>query len=335
MIQRYRTTRRTLAILVLLSASLSSAQPSQSSTTPPADSRLATIPHDVSSLGLDAAQRALLEQEIEKREYKPAEQLLVDEANRDPTSIRAARLLEAAGGIFFLDGQYLNSAIAWKKAEAIAPLDERSSFTLAMAYVKLGRQDWARQQMERLATAKPDDVLYRYWLARFDYDAHNYASAITRLQTIVKIDPKMVRAYDLLGLCYDYLGQLDAAVKNYNRAIELNRLQAKPSPRPHVDLAASLIAMNQLTDAENRLREALSYDAALPQAHYQLGRVLEMQGRYSEAVQPLQQASTLDQTYAEPHYLLGRIYQKLGDTKSAKLEIDRFQEIKKKQNSVK
>jgi len=204
-----------------------------------------------------------------------------------------------------------------------------------MAYVKLGRQDWARQQMERLATTKPDDVLYRYWLARFDYDAHNYASAITRLQTIVKIDPKMVRAYDLLGLCYDYLGQLDAAVKNYNRAIELNRLQAKPSPWPHVDLAASLIAMNQLTDAENRLREALSYDAALPQAHYQLGRVLEMQGRYSEAVQPLQQASTLDQTYAEPHYLLGRIYQKLGDTKSAKLEIDRFQEIKKKQNSVK
>lgn len=63
------------------------------------------------------------------RKQKP---LLVEEVDADPKSNRAARLLVLAGGVFFLDGQYLNAAIAWKKAEAIAPLDDRSRFTLAI-----------------------------------------------------------------------------------------------------------------------------------------------------------------------------------------------------------
>jgi len=329
--ERYRTTARLLVMSTILSTSFSSALQSQSSSSQPDDSSFATLSHDASSLGLNSSQREELEQAIRKHEYKLAEQLLVDEANHDPNSIRAARLFETAGGVFFLDGQYLNSAIAWKKAEAIAPLDERSSFTLAMAYIKLGRQDWARQQMERLATAKPNNGLYAYWLARLDYDAHNYTSAIARLQTVVKLDAKMVRAYDLLGLCYDYLGQPDAAVKNYNLAIQLNRLQSKPSPWPHVDLAVSLMSIDQLGEAEENLHQALKYDPLLPQAYYQLGRVLEMQGRHKEAVQPLQQAAALDSSYAEPHYLLGRIYQKLGENGLAKSEVDRFKEIEKNQ----
>src|SRR6266581_975338 len=123
----------------------------------------------------------------------------------------------------------------------------------------------------------------------------------------------MMRAYDTLGLCYDYLGRFDEAIKSYNQAIELNRLQSKPSPWPHVDLAISLMAVNQPTEAERNLRRALEYDAHLPQAHYQLGRVFEMQGDYQTAVQSLKQAIVIDPTYPEPHYLLGRLYHRLGE----------------------
>jgi len=284
---------------------------------------------DLSGLQLTDVRRLELEDAFRRRDYKRAESILVDEVEKDPKSIRAAKLLVLAGGIFFLDGEFQNSVIAWKKAEAIAPLDDRSRFTLAMAEIKLNHRDWARPELDKLATAHPQDSLYLYWLARLDYDAKNYAAAITRLQKVVELDPKMMRAYDSLGLCYDYLGQFNEAIKHYNRAVELNRLQSKPSPWPHVDRAISLISLNQLVEAEKNLHEALTYDSRLPQAHYQLGRVLEMQGGYQAAVQSLNQAIELNPSYPEPHYLLGRIYHRLGNAPLSKAEIDRFQELKK------
>lgn len=284
---------------------------------------------DLRGLQLSDARRLDLEDALKSRDWKKAETILVDEADADPKSARAAKLLVLAGGTFFLDGQYLNAAIAWKKAEAIAPLDDRSRFTLAMAYVKLNRRDWARPELEKLASAHTQDSLYQYWLARLDYDQRKYGSAISRLQRVIELDPKMMRAYDLLGLCYDHQGQPDEALKNYRRAVELNRMQAKPSPWPHVDLAILLMAANQLAEAEKNLREAAGYDPRLPQAHYQLGRVMEMQGGHQAAIESLNQAIQLDPAYPEPHYLLGRIYRHLGNDPLSKAEFSRFQELKK------
>ena len=283
----------------------------------------------LSNLQLDPERLGNLERAIRAREYKTAEKILVEEAERNPGSPRSAKLLAIAGGIFFLDGQYLEAAIAWKRAEAIVPLDDRNRFTLAMAYVRLNRRDGARAELERLAGAQPQNPLFLYWLGRLEYDARNYASAITRLQKVTELDPKMMRAYDTLGLCFDYLGKFDEAVKNYNRAIELNRLQSKRSPWPHVDLAISLIALNRLPEAEKNLREAVSYDPQLPQAHYQLGRVLEMQGGYQGAVESLKLAVALAPEYPEPHYLLGKIYHRLGNEPLSRSEIGRFQELRK------
>ena len=82
------------------------------------------------------------------------------------------------GGVFFLRGRPLNAAIALKKAEAIAPLDERSRFTLVMAYVALGHRDWARPELARLTAAAPASPLYPYWTARLDYDDGQYATAV-------------------------------------------------------------------------------------------------------------------------------------------------------------
>jgi tetratricopeptide (TPR) repeat protein len=286
------------------------------------------VQQDLPGLQLEPTRRSELEDALKLHDYRRAETILVEESERDPKSLRSARLLTMAGGIFFLDGLYLDSVIAWKRAEAIQPIDDRSRFTLAMAYIRLNRRDWARAELEKLAAAQSRNPLYLYWLARLDYDTQNYTAAIARLQKVIELDPKMVRAYDSLGLCYDYLGQPDEAVKSYKRAIELNRLQLKPSPWPHVDLAMTLIAVNQLGEAERNLNEALRYDARLPQAHYQLGRILEMRGDYQAAAEAVRQAAELNPAYPEPHLLLGRIYHRLGQDLQAKTEVERFQQLK-------
>ena len=288
-----------------------------------------TISEKTTNVPLSPALRAEVEAALQKRDFKAAETLLVNEIGKSPNSPEAAKLLTFAAGIFFLDGDFLNTAIAYKKAEKIAPLDERSRFTLAMAYIRMQRQSWAAPELERLVKEQPNNALYWYWLARMDYDAQKYDQAVIKLKKVVAIDPMMMRAYDNLGLCYDHLSETEAAVKSYRQAIALNRAQAKPSPWPFVNLAVLLLSKNELEEAGKLLQEALVYDPKLPPAHYHRGQILEKQGKLTEAIAALNEAVTLDPTYPEPHYTLSRIYQKQGDKEKAQKALATFQRLKK------
>jgi tetratricopeptide (TPR) repeat protein len=288
---------------------------------------------EIFALDLAPVVRDQLSNAVKQKDFKKAETILIEEANRDPKSPRSAKLLEFAGGIFFLDGNYLNSAIAWEKAKAIVPLGESSTFTLAMAYVKLHRSQWAGRELQKLASEHPGNPLYLYWLARLDYDQQKYAEAIEKLTKVTGLDPQMTRAYDLLGLCYDYLGRLADAIVNFSHSVELNQAQTKPSPWPNLDMAICQIELNDLAGAEKNLREAIEYDPRLAQAQYNLGRLLDKQGKYQEAVKTLTAAVALDQQYPEPHYLLARIYQRLGELELAKTESERFQQLRTTQTA--
>ena len=282
----------------------------------------------LAGLQLEPSRSTELEGSLSRRDYKSAETILLEETQRDPTSARTAKVYTLLGHILFLDGQYLNSAIAWKKAEAIAPLDDQSRFSLAMAYLRLNRPDWGRDELQRLSQGDPQNPLYLYWLAKLDYDARAYTPAINRLRRVIELDPNMMRAYNNLGLCFDALGQFDEAIQSFTRAIDLNRRQKRPSPWPPLNLAVSLISLNRLDEAIARLHEALTYNPKFPQAHYQLGLVLEKEGKYKEAIVPLQQAIELDPLYPEPHYTLGRIYQRQGKREEAQEQIEKFKRLR-------
>src|ERR1035438_10740323 len=113
----------------------------------------------VSSLGLTPAQASLLKTAIDARDYIAAEKLLLAEIDSDPHSPRAARLLAFAGSVYFLNRDYLNAAVAWKKSEAIAPLEPSLQFSLAMAYIRLAHPDWARKVLESLTAQNRNEPL--------------------------------------------------------------------------------------------------------------------------------------------------------------------------------
>ncbi|PYQ38176.1 MAG: hypothetical protein DMG99_19560 [Acidobacteria bacterium] len=283
----------------------------------------------LAGLPLEPSRSAEVESALNRRDYKRAETILLEETKRDPKSARTAKLYTLMGHILFLDGQYLNSAIAWKKAETIASLDDQSRFSLAMAYLRLKRPDWGRDELQRLSQGDPQNPLYLYWLAKLDYDARAYTTAISRLRRVIELDPNMMRAYNNLGLCYDALGQFDEAIQSFTRAIELNRAQKQPSAWPPLNLAVSLISLNRLDEAVARLHEALSYNPEFPQAHYELGLVLQKERKFEEAIAPLQRAIDLDPLYAEPHYTLGGIYQRQGKREAAQEQIEKFKKLRK------
>jgi tetratricopeptide (TPR) repeat protein len=254
-------------------------------------------------------------------DYLDAEKLLINEIEPDPHSSRAAPLLASLGSVYFLNHDYLNAAVAWKKSDTIRPLDAGLRFSLAMAYIRIAHPDWARPVLESLSAHDPKNALYPYWLGRLDYDAHHYPEAIHRFQQAITLDPTMGRAYDNLGLCNFYQNQTDLAVKNFNRAIALDRQFLRPSPWPYLNLAVAQQFMGNAQEAETNLREALRLDPQLAQAHYHLGNVLQQQGRLDAAVQEQLAAVRLDDKYAEPHVALARLYKQQGRTADSEQEV--------------
>lgn len=288
--------------------------------TPP-DEPSVKPPATVATLGLSDQKAAQLDAAVEQKDYVTAERLLLAEIARDPHSARTAHLLNFAGSVYFLNHDYLNAAIAWKKSEAILPLDSTLQFSLAMAYVRIGHPDWAHDQLEKLATVQPNNAIFPYWLGRLDYAQHNYNKAIVHFQKAIQLAPEMSRAYDNLGLCYYYENQNQLAIENFKKAIALDLTSSHPSAWPYLNLAVTQQFLNQTVEAEANLREAIRLNPAFVQAHFHLGSVLEGKGNLTEAAAEFQKAAQLDPAYAEPHMALARVYRKLGKEQEAKKEV--------------
>jgi tetratricopeptide (TPR) repeat protein len=265
-----------------------------------------------------------LDRALQARDYARAERILADAIARQP---KARDLLIQIASVFMMDRKPLNAAIALKKADVLAPLENPLRLQLALAYIAMRRGDWARPELERLALVDPANVIPLYWLARLDYDAGQYASAIRRLQAVVAAEPAFVRAHDNLGLCFEALNQSDEAISHYREAVRLNRAGKAHTVWPALNLGILLRSRGELDEAERLFREALTYDNRFAPAHYQLGALLEQSGRPDEAVRALREAVSNDVDYAEPYYALSRIYRRQGQIGKADAAMSTFQRL--------
>lgn len=291
---------------------------------PSADPGLASSP-------IDDPRGAAIAAALQASDWPRAEALLLEAIEARPGS---PELLRRLGGVFFMENRPLNAAVAFKKAEALAPLDDRSRFTLAMAYVALGRRDWARPELDTLVKADSGNPLYPYWIARLDYDDGQYEPAVQGLRRATLLDPRFVKAHDNLGLCYEALGRFDEALRSFKNAVRLNREEASPSPWPPLNMGLLLLRQNRVDEAEGRLRESAGIDPGFSQARYHLGLVLEKQGRLDEAVPELEEAARLDPAYPEPHYALARVYRRAGDREKSERALARFQQLREQKEKA-
>jgi tetratricopeptide (TPR) repeat protein len=280
---------------------------------------------------LDPTLQFELEESLRSRDYEKAQRLLVNEIETNPRAPKF-QLLTYLGGLFFVDGKYLNAAIAYKRADAMEPIDDGNRFTLALSYVLLGRRDWARPELEALERTNPGDVLYSYWLGRLDYDDNNYQLAVERFHALLERHPTYVRALDRLALCYEALGRNEEALEYFTKAIEITESESSPWAWPALNLGTLLIQMGEAEGAEGYLRRAIRIDPKFAQAHYRLGIALEKLERFEESAESLQRAASLDPEYPDPHWALARVLRRSGDRDGAARAVARYRELKDAEN---
>jgi tetratricopeptide (TPR) repeat protein len=279
------------------------------------------------ALALDPSERQPIESALKSHDYPSAESALLQSATKHP---EVPLIYNYLGRIFFVDGKYLNAAIALKKAEVKQPLSEKDRFTLAMAYVAVDHPDWARPELEKLTQVDPRNPLYPYWQGRLDYDKQSFSQAVTWFEKAIALDSDFMKAYDNLGLCLESLGKFDEAIQQYQHAIRLNREHNTHSAWPSLNLGTLLVKLNRLEEAEPLFKESVQYDPNFAQAHYQFGVLLGKQNKTAPAVEELQRAATLDPAYSQPHYALARVYRQAGEIEQAKRELEIFARLKDK-----
>ena len=289
------------------------------------------IAEQLDRVHLDADSKQAVQRALDNHDYTAAESLLVKATEADSKS---PELLILAARVFLLDHNPMNAAIAFKKAEKLQPLAPPDRFSLAMAYLGIGKGAWARPELDRLAAQDAKNPLYQYWLARIDYDEHKYDDSVGRLRAVTLKVPEFPRGWDNLGLSLEATGKLADAVAAYREASRLNRAQKPCSPWPPLNLGSLLTKMGELKEAEQVLREAVGYDPKLGEARYRLGLNLHKQGRESDAIAELRLSSELDPNATEPLYTLGQIYRQQGDSEAADKAFERFRELKKKQRGT-
>jgi tetratricopeptide (TPR) repeat protein len=129
-----------------------------------------------------------------------------------------------------------------------------------------------------------------------------------RFEDVVSLNPKHALAYANLGQLHCDEGRHHDAVVNYEKSIYCN-----PHPQYYNNIGTSLIERNRWEDAEAGYREAIRLDPKLAIAHNNLGRLLLVRGRPQEAKIELRKAIELSPDYPEPHIALGFAHLELGE----------------------
>jgi Tetratricopeptide repeat len=162
----------------------------------------------------------------------------------------------------------LSAEQSWQQVvELIAPLLRPSAeldFYYGTALAQLGRWSDAQHAFEAGVRLQPADKRFPLELAGVAFKQKRYAAAARHLRRALRLDPADSYGNDFLGTVYFLQGNLEAALKYWNRAGKPQIVEVRSQPMPHVSAAlldramafapASLLHLPDLLTSEARIR---------------------------------------------------------------------------------
>lgn len=154
-----------------------------------------------------------------------------------------------------------------------------------------------------------------------------WSEAFSAYTEILKRDPNNAAAHYRLGVVSEKLGATDKALHSYQEALRLNSGmgEARTSLEGYyTNQGVAQRRNNQLTEAAQSFRQALTYNASSANAHFELGQVLEQQGQANDALTEYQEAIKIDPNKSAAHIGLAKVYAAQGQHDNA---VKAYQEI--------
>lgn len=181
--------------------------------------------------------------------------------------------------------------------------------------IKLARNDKleALSDLETAHNLKPH--IEQIWdlVISLKLEFQQYSEAIPILERIVKTEPNNAKNIAILAQCNQSLGNLDAAIDSYQKALEI-----KPD---YVDvynnMGVCLKGKNDLDAAINSYKLALQIKPDFADAYQNLGNALQDKGDLEAAIENYKQSLKLKPDNAEAYNNMGNALQDKGNLKAA------------------
>jgi tetratricopeptide (TPR) repeat protein len=188
---------------------------------------------------------------------------------------------------------------------------------------KLGRKDGQAEPLLRAAQGgHPEDFWLNFALGEALRE-RKPAEAVGFYRAALATRPTVATVHLEVGMALRRQGQLDEAMAEFRRAIELD---SKWSP-DHYMLGRCWEARGRLDEAMAEFRRAIELDPREARAHDMLGRCWEARGRLDEAMAEYRRAIELNPRGATAHFMLGRCWQSRGELDEAMAEYRRAIEL--------
>jgi tetratricopeptide (TPR) repeat protein len=144
-------------------------------------------------------------------------------------------------------------------------------------------------------------------------DKGRHDAAIAEWNKALELNPGDAKANNNLGIALAAKGRFDEAIAHYRKAVEVSPGYAKA----HNNLGVALAGKGSLDEAAAEFRKAAEADPEYADAHNNLGRALAEKGMREEALAHFRKAVEINPNYAEAHINLGRALAEMGNSEEA------------------
>ncbi len=273
----------------------------------------------------DAGEQAEVRRFIEQRELARAEEIVVRHLSANGRSPEWILLLAEIR----LDQQRLTESLQLLDgARQLGDASYRNHLLTGLTYVAMRRLDLAEPELRAAVQLDASSAQAAYYLGRLLYAKNAFEEAVSVTKEAIVLDPRMVRAFDNLGLCYEALQKTKEAEQAYLEAIRLQRISAAKIEWPALNLGAMLVKQGSFERAKGFLEEALHINPKSAEAHFRLGAVFEHTANLSRATAEYKEAIACDPKLSGAYYRLAQVYRRMGRRKDADALLHLFQERK-------
>ena len=140
------------------------------------------------------------------------------------------------------------------------------------------------------------------------FSSEKFQDALNAIEVLIEDNPNDALLFNIRGASYAGLGELNLAIKNYEKAIDLNSGYSKA----HFNLAGVLHELDKYHDSVLSYQNAIDLEPDYAEAHNNLGNVLKEIGQLDKAIESYEKAVALKPNYIEAYYSLGASFYEAG-----------------------